>query len=84
MNKYFAGPSRKTTEVNTQLIANVDTRVGTAMPAEPCRVACGSGCPSSVNNRWVFSIVTVESSTRMPIASANPPNVIVMSVSPRK
>jgi hypothetical protein len=32
----------------------------------------------------VFSIVTVESSTRMPTESANPPSVIVLSVSPRK
>jgi hypothetical protein len=32
----------------------------------------------------VFSIVTVESSTRMPTASARPPSVIVLSVWPRK
>ncbi len=35
---------------------SVETRVGTAMPAEPCRVACGSGMPSSVSRRCVFSI----------------------------
>jgi len=45
VNKYFAGPSRKTTEVNKQLIANVDTRSERQWPAEPCKVACGSGCP---------------------------------------
>ena len=84
MNRYFAGPSRKTTDVNTQLMASVETSVGTAMPAEPCSVASGSGMPSSVSSRWVFSIVTVESSTRMPTASASPPSVIVLSVSPRK
>jgi hypothetical protein len=32
----------------------------------------------------VFSIVTVESSTRIPTASASPPNVMVLIVSPRK
>ena len=32
----------------------------------------------------MFSIVTVESSTRIPTASANPPSVIVFKVSPRK
>ena len=32
----------------------------------------------------MFSIVTVESSTRMPIASASPPSVMVLMVSPRK
>ena len=37
--------------------------------------------PSS-RTRWVFSIVTVESSTRMPTASAKPPSVIVLMVSP--
>ena len=41
VNRYFAGPSRNTTDVNTQLIASVETRVGTAMPAAPCSVACG-------------------------------------------
>ena len=29
--------------MNTQQIATVETSVGTAMPAEPCRVASGSG-----------------------------------------
>ena len=72
------------TEVKTQLIASVETRVGTAMPADPCRVARGSGMPSSVSSRCVFSIVTVESSTRIPTASASPPSVIVLSVSPMK
>ena len=32
----------------------------------------------------MFSIVTVESSTRIPTASASPPSVMVFSVSPRK
>ena len=84
VNRYFAGPSRNTTEVNTQQIASVDTSVGTAMPAEPCRVASGSGMCSSVSRRCVFSMVTVESSTRMPTASARPPSVMVLMVSPRK
>ena len=35
VNRYFAGPSRKTTEVNTQLMASVETSVGTAIPAAP-------------------------------------------------
>ena len=84
VKRYFAGPCRKTTETNTQLMASVDTSVGTAMPAAPCSVAAGSGMCSSVSRRWVFSIVTVELSTRMPIASASPPSVMVLMVSPRK
>jgi hypothetical protein len=69
--------------VNTQLIASVETMVGTAMPAEPCRVAAARVMPS-LRSRWVFSIVTVESSTRMPTARAMPPSVIVFSVWPMK
>src|SRR6202051_2588347 len=84
VNRYLAGPSRNTTDVNTQLMASVETKVGTAISAAPCRVASESGMPSSVHRRWVFSIVTVESSTNMPTASASPPSVMVLSVSPRK
>ena len=84
VNRYRAGPSRKSTEVNTQEMASVETSVGTAIPAEPCRVASGSGMRSSVRSRCVFSMVTVESSTRMPTARARPPSVMVLSVSPRK
>ena len=70
--------------MNTQLMASVETMVGTAMPAEPCSVACDSVNRSSVSSRCVFSMVTVESSTRMPTARASPPSVIVLSVWPRK
>ena len=84
VKRYFAGPWRKTTDTNTQLIASVETSVGTAISAAPCSVALGNGMCSSVKRRCVFSMVTVESSTRMPIASARPPSVIVLMVSPRK
>ena len=84
VNRYRAGPSRNTTDVNTQAMASVETSVGTAISAEPCNVASGSGMPPSVSSRCVFSMVTVESSTRMPMASARPPNVIVLRVSPKK
>ncbi len=70
--------------MNTQLMASVDTSVGTAISAAPCSVASGSGMPSSVHRRWVFSMVTVELSTNMPTASARPPSVMVFRVSPRK
>ena len=83
VKRNFAGPSRNTTEVNTQPIASVETNVGTAIPAEPCSVAAARLTPSP-RRRWVFSIVTVELSTRMPTASAMPPRVMVLSVSPRK
>jgi hypothetical protein len=51
VNKYFAGPSRKITDVKTQLIASVDTRVGMAISAAPWRVAAGSGIFSSSSSR---------------------------------
>ena len=58
-------------------------RHGDAGRAVQRRLAAAA-LPSSVSSRWVFSIVTVESSTRMPTASASPPSVMVLSVSPRK
>src|SRR3984957_4728855 len=84
VKRYLAGPCRNTTETNTQLIASVETSVGMAISAAPCNVAYGNGLCSSVSRRWVFSIVTVESSTRMPIASASPPSVMVLMVASRK
>ncbi len=44
----------------------------------PSRIACRSGLPSA-RLRWMFSISTVASSTRMPTASARPPSVITLS-----
>ena len=82
VNRNFAGPSRKTTEVKTQQMAMVETSVGMAISAAPCSVASGRGCCSSVSRRWVFSMVTVESSTNMPTASARPPSVMVFRVWP--
>ena len=52
-----------------------------AMPAEPSSTASSKGIFSS-NRRWVFSMVTVESSTSMPTASASPPRVMVLMVWP--
>src|ERR1700755_1567014 len=59
VNRNFAGPSRNTTEVNTQLIARVETMVGTAMPAEPCSVAAARLKPRP-RTRWVFSMLIVD------------------------
>ena len=51
VKRYFAGPSRNTTEVKTQLIAKVETRVGIAISAAPCNVAAGNGIFSSLTKR---------------------------------
>ena len=69
------------TETKTQQMASVETSVGTAMPAAPSSTAWSNAMPSS-SRRCVFSMVTVELSTRMPTASARPPRVMVLMVWP--
>lgn len=60
---------------------SVETKAGTAISPAPSRMAVYSGDPMC---RWrsMFSMVTVASSTRMPTASAKPPSVITLMVSP--
>ncbi len=60
---------------------NVETNAGRAISCEPVMMASSSGFPE-VMWRWMFSIATVASSTRMPTASARPPRVIRLIVSP--
>ena len=64
------------------LMAVVATKAGTAICWAPSRMACFSGLPIA-RLRWMFSISTVASSTRMPTASASPPRVMMLSVWPR-
>src|SRR3569832_1764155 len=81
-NRNFATPLRKNMGTNTMQIAMVDTSAGTAICAAPSRMACSISLPSS-RLRLMFSISTVASSTRMPTASASPPRVMMLMVSPR-
>ncbi len=62
---------------NTMQIDRVATNAGVATSAAPSRMACRRGLPRS-SWRWLFSISTVASSTRMPTASAIPPSVITL------
>ena len=71
-------PLRKRIGTNTMQIESVATNAGVATSAAPSRMAWRSGLPSS-SCRWLFSISTVASSTRMPTASASPPRVITFS-----
>src|SRR5579863_2668959 len=80
VNRYLAGPVRKTTETNTIQMVRVDTKVGVAISEAPTRTASFRGCDPMW--RWIFSMVTVASSTRMPMARARPPRVMVFMVSP--
>ena len=62
-------------------IESVETNAATAICCAPSRIAWRSGFPIAAL-RWMFSISTVASSTRMPTASASPPSVITLSVWP--
>ena len=60
---------------------SVETKAGSAISCAPSRIAASSGFPAD-RWRWIFSIATVASSTRIPTASASPPRVIRLIVSP--
>ena len=83
VNRYFAGPSRKTTEVKTQRMAMVETSVGMAIPAAPYRVAKRQGL--SLLGQQAMGVFDGDggSSTNMPTARARPPSVMVLRVWPK-
>ena len=60
---------------------SVETKAGMAIWSAPSRIAGTSGLPCS-RCQLMFSIATVASSTRMPTASARPPSVMMLIVSP--
>ena len=60
---------------------SVETSAGTAICAAPSRMPVCRSLPWS-RLRSMFSIATVASSTRMPTASARPPSVMMLMVSP--
>ncbi len=62
---------------------SVETSAGTAICWAPSRIAWTMGLPLS-RLRLMFSISTVASSTRMPTASASPPSVMMLMVSPSR
>ena len=81
VNRYFGVSVSAKTETKAAQIERVEIRAGLAMPAAPSTTDLRKGSPSS-NIRWVFSMATVASSTRMPTASARPPSVMTLMVSP--
>src|SRR6266511_1702012 len=78
VNRYFAGPVRNTTGTKTMQIDSVETNAGVAICWAPSRIAWTRRLPSP-RFRWMFSISTVASSTRMPTARASPPSVMTLS-----
>ncbi len=83
VNRYRAAPVSSSTGTNTMQMDSVETKVGTAICCAPSSIARVSGFFCS-RLRWMFSIVTVASSTRMPTASARPPRVITLMVWPSR
>ena len=78
VNRYLAAPVRRSTGKNTMQIDSVETIAGTAIWAALSSTATVSGLPSA-RLRWMFSTSTVASSTSMPIASAKPPSVMMLT-----
>src|ERR1022692_3459439 len=71
------------TGTNTMQMHNVETNAGTAIWLAPSRMALMMGLRWPML-RWMFSISTVASSTRMPTARAKPPSVMTLMVSPSR
>jgi hypothetical protein len=81
-NRKPATPGRKNIGTNTMQMHSSDTNAGVTICAAPSMIAVSTGLPCSKCHS-MLSIVTVASSTRMPTASASPPNVITLSVCPK-
>jgi hypothetical protein len=80
-NRKPATPCRKNIGMNTMQMHSSDTRAGATICWAPSMIAGSTALPCS-RCQLMFSMVTVASSTRMPTASARPPSVIRLSVSP--
>ena len=83
VNRYLAAPVSSSTGTKTMQMESVETKAGAAICCAPSSTARTSGFFMAML-RWVFSISTVASSTRMPTASARPPSVITLMVSPSR
>src|SRR6476659_9985563 len=68
--RYFAVPERKKIGTKTMQIQSVETKAGTAIWAAPLRMHLCIVPPSAIF-RWIFSISTVASSTRIPTAKGH-------------
>ncbi len=80
-NRKRGTPSRKNIGTNTMQMQSVETKAGVAICCAPSVIAATTPFPCS-RCQLMFSMVTVASSTRMPTASARPPSVMMLSVSP--
>ena len=83
VNRNRAAPASSNTGTNTMQMASVETNAGTAICDAPSSTDRTMGLRMAML-RCVFSSSTVASSTRMPTASAEPPRVIALIVSPNR
>ena len=80
-NRKRATPCRKNIGTKTMQMHSSETKAGVTIWAAPSMIAVSTSLPCS-RCQLMFSMVTVASSTRMPTASARPPSVMMLSVSP--
>ena len=80
-NRNLAMPASRNIGTNTMQMDRVDTSAGSAICCAPSRIESSTSAPSS-RCELMFSMVTVASSTRIPTASASPPSVMMLIVSP--
>ena len=80
-NSARAAPRIRNDGRKTASVQSIASKRGTAVSRFPRRTARATESVRSICT-WMFSISTVDSSTRMPIASARPPSVIRLTVCP--
>src|SRR5258705_11836636 len=80
-NRLCAAPVMKKAGMNTARIQSMATNRGSVVSAVASLAARARLRPSA-RRVWMFSMVTVASSTRMPTANANPPKVMMLIVWP--
>jgi len=83
VNRMLAVPERKSSGTNTAMWVSVDDRMADQTSSLPSMAAVFLSLPMC-RCRCVFSRTTIAASTIMPMPSARPPKVIVLSVNPPK
>ncbi len=78
-NRLCAAPVMKKAGMNTARMQSMATKRGSVVSAVASLAARARLRPSA-RRVWMFSMVTVASSTRMPTANANPPKVMMLMV----
>ena len=82
-NRYLATPESRNIGANTMQIESVATKAGVAICDALSRITSSKSFSGSASRfRLMFSTSTVASSTKMPTASARPPRVMILIVSP--